>query len=127
MTPSIFRLSRGEKCSCRTVPQHQIKMQIARVIGTVVSTQKEPSLRGSKFLLLQLLDEQGEPTSKYEVACDYVGAGFSEWVLVSLGSAARQIPGSENRPSDAAVVAIIDTVSTANGQIYSQKQQNRLG
>jgi carbon dioxide concentrating mechanism protein CcmL len=100
-------------------------MQIARVIGTVVSTQKEPSLRGSKFLLLQLLDEQGEPTPEYEVAIDYVGAGFDEWVLVSRGSAARQMSGSEHRPTDAAVVGIIDTVTAGNRQIYSQKEYGR--
>lgn len=100
-------------------------MQIARVIGTVVSTQKEPSLRGSKFLLLQLLDEQGEPTPEYEVAIDCVGAGFDEWVLVSRGSAARRVSGSEHRPTDAAVVGIIDTVTAGNRQIYSQKEHGR--
>ena len=100
-------------------------MQIARVIGTVVSTQKEPSLRGSKFLLLQLLDEQGEPMPEYEVAIDYVGAGFGEWVLMSRGSAARQVSGSEKRPSDAAIVGIIDTVTAGNRQIYNQKERGR--
>lgn len=52
-------------------------MKIARVIGTVVSTQKEPSLRGSKFLLLQFIDEAGETLPEYEVALDFVGAGFT--------------------------------------------------
>lgn len=97
-------------------------MRIAKVIGTVVSTQKEPSLRGSKFLLLQFLDETGEEIpEEYEVATDSVGAGVNEWVLVSLGSAARQIEGSEHRPSDAAIVAIIDTISVGNRSIYNKK------
>ena len=100
-------------------------MKIARVIGTVVSTQKEPSLRGSKFLLLQVIDETGEPLPEYEVALDYVGAGFNEWVLVTRGSASRQIPGSETRPSDAAVVAIIDTITAGNRSLYSKKDQER--
>lgn len=100
-------------------------MQIAKVRGTVVSSQKEPSLRGSKFLLLQLLDEEGRPLSQYEVAGDTVGAGVDEWVLVTRGSAARQIQGSENRPIDALVVAIIDTVSVDNRLLYSKKDQYR--
>ncbi|NJK39613.1 MAG: EutN/CcmL family microcompartment protein [Oscillatoriales cyanobacterium RM2_1_1] len=99
-------------------------MQIARVIGTVVSTQKEPSLQGSKFLLLQFIDETGETLPGYEVALDCVGAGFDEWVLVSRGSAARIIPGHEARPSDAAVIAIIDTISAANRSIYSKRERD---
>lgn len=98
-------------------------MQIARVRGTVTSTQKEPSLRGIKFLVLQLMDEEGQPLPEYEVAADNVGAGVGEWVLVSHGSAARQVPGSEQRPVDAAVIAIIDTVSVDNRALYSKKDQ----
>lgn len=100
-------------------------MQLAKVRGTVVSTQKEPSLRGSKLLLLQLLDEEGQPQPIYEVAVDTVGAGADEWVLVSRGSAARQTSGNEQRPIDALVIAIIDTISVDNRLIYSKKDQYR--
>jgi carbon dioxide concentrating mechanism protein CcmL len=100
-------------------------MQIARVRGTVVSTQKEPSLMGVKFLFIQFMDEAGQPTPKYEVAADSVGAGIGEWVLVSRGSAARQVPGSEKRPLDAVVVGIIDTVSVDNRSLYSKRDQDR--
>ena len=100
-------------------------MQIAKVRGTVVSTHKEPSLKGVKFLLLQFLDEEGRLLPKYEVAADNVGAGVDEWVLVSRGGAARQVPGSEQRPVDAAVVAIIDTVSVDNRSLYSKKDEYR--
>jgi carbon dioxide concentrating mechanism protein CcmL len=100
-------------------------MQIARVLGTVTSTQKEPTLRGIKFLVLQFIDDDGEPLPGYEVAADNVGAGIDEWVLVSHGSAARQVAGSEQRPVDAAVVAIIDTVSLANRLLYSKRDQDR--
>ncbi|HEY9615947.1 MAG TPA: EutN/CcmL family microcompartment protein [Microcoleaceae cyanobacterium] len=98
-------------------------MQIARVRGTVTSTQKEPSLRGTKLLVLQLIDEDGQPLPGYEVAADSVGAGIGEWVLVSCGSAARQVPGSEQRPVDAAVIAIIDTVGIENRLLYSKRDQ----
>ncbi|MGJ3252889.1 MAG: EutN/CcmL family microcompartment protein [Elainellaceae cyanobacterium] len=100
-------------------------MQIARVCGTVVSTQKESSLTGVKFLLVQLLDEDGNPLPEYEVAADNVGAGVDEWVLISRGSAARQTPGGETRPLDALVVGIIDTVSVSKGFMYSKREQDR--
>ncbi len=100
-------------------------MQIAKVRGTVVSTHKEPSLSGVKFLLLQLLDEEGQPLPNYEVAADQVGAGVNEWVLVSCGSAARQVAGSEHRPIDAVVVGIIDTVSVDDRRLYSKKDDDR--
>jgi carbon dioxide concentrating mechanism protein CcmL len=98
-------------------------MQIAKVRGTIVSTHKEPSLRGVKFLLLQFLDEEGQPLPKYEVAADTVGAGMDEWVLVSRGSAARQVNDNNTRPIDALVVGIIDTVSVDNHVVYSKKDQ----
>jgi carbon dioxide concentrating mechanism protein CcmL len=100
-------------------------MQIARVCGTVVSTQKERSLTGMKFLLVQFLDSEGQPLPSYEVAADSVGAGLDEWVLVSRGSAARQIQGNESRPVDALIVGIIDTVSVANQRLYSKRDQDR--
>ena len=100
-------------------------MQIAKVRGTVVSTHKEPSLRGAKLLFLQFVDAEGQLLPKYEVAADQVGAGIDEWVLVSRGSAARQIAGNETRPLDALVVGIIDTVSIDNRSIYSKKDQYR--
>jgi carbon dioxide concentrating mechanism protein CcmL len=100
-------------------------MQVAKVRGTVVSTQKDPSLRGVKLLLLQLVDEDGNILPKYEVAADSVGAGVDEWVLVSRGSAARQVIGNEQRPLDAVVVAIIDTIHVEDRLIYSKKDQYR--
>jgi carbon dioxide concentrating mechanism protein CcmL len=100
-------------------------MQIARVCGTVVSTQKEPSLRGVKFLLVQLLNEEGQLLPEYEVAADSVGAGIDEWVLISRGSAARQTQGGETRPLDALVIGIIDTVSVDNRLLYRKRDQDR--
>ena len=100
-------------------------MKIAKVRGMVVSTHKEPSLRGGKLLLLQFLDEEGNLLPEYEVAADNVGAGIDEWVLVSRGSAARQPYGSETRPLDAVLVGIIDTVSIDNRLLYSKKDQYR--
>lgn len=97
-------------------------MQLAQVRGTVVGTQKLPSLTGVKLLLLQYIDEEGQLLPQYEVASDPVGAGINEWVLVTRGSAARQEAGSERRPVDAMVVAIIDTVTVNNRLLYSKRE-----
>ncbi|MEE3717372.1 EutN/CcmL family microcompartment protein [Tumidithrix elongata RA019] len=100
-------------------------MQIAKVVGTVVSTYKEDNLSGTKFLMLQLIDIEGQLSMDYEVAADTVGAGVEEWVLVSRGSGARLVRDSEKRPIDAAVIAIIDTVSLDNYLLYSKKSEGR--
>ncbi|MEN9215025.1 MAG: EutN/CcmL family microcompartment protein [Gloeomargarita sp. DG02_3_bins_56] len=100
-------------------------MQIGRVAGTVVSTQKETTLQGVKFLLVQLVDIQGQLTPGYQVAADRVGAGVDEWVLVTLGSSARKIDRGDPLPVDAAVIGIIDTVTIAGQLLYSKRAQAR--
>jgi carbon dioxide concentrating mechanism protein CcmL len=100
-------------------------MQIAKVVGTVVSTYKEENLSGTKFLVLQLIDIEGQLSADYEVAADTVGAGVEEWVLVSRGSGSRLVRDSEKRPIDAAVIAIIDTVSLDSYLLYSKKSEGR--
>ena len=96
-------------------------MLLAKVRGTVVSTCKEPSLSGVKFLMVQLLSDTGEALPDYEVAADVVGAGVGEWVLITRGSGARQHEGYINRPVDATVIAIVDTVSLSSGTLYSKR------
>lgn len=96
-------------------------MKLARVVGTVVSTHKEQSLTGTKFLLVQLLDAAGNDLPEYEVAADGIGAGLSEVVLLSLGSAARQVSTKTAYPVDALVVAIVDTVALGNNLTYSKR------
>jgi carbon dioxide concentrating mechanism protein CcmL len=102
-------------------------MQIAKVLGTVVSTHKEPSLQGVKFLVLQFMDKAGNPMDGYEVAADTVGAGVDEWVLVSRGSQARHVRDCGTRPIDAAVIAIIDTVNVGSQSVYSKRDEAYLG
>ena len=95
-------------------------MRIAKVLGTVVSTQKAHSLQGTKFLLVQRVDHEGQLLPEYDVAADCVGAGVDEWVLITQGSGARQMSEYERRPLDALVIAIIDTVSVTGGRLYSK-------
>jgi len=84
-------------------------MQIGRVIGTVVSTAKEPALDGRKFLIVQFLDMEAADTASYVVAVDAVGTGVGEVVLVATGSSARQTEATQNRPCDAVIMAIVDS------------------
>ena len=97
-------------------------MRLAKVRGTVVSTVKDDSLRGVKLLFIQLVGDSGDLLDDYEVAADAVGAGVGEWVLVSRGSGARQQQGYNQRPVDAAVIAIVDTVSLDSGLIYDKRE-----
>lgn len=85
-------------------------MIIGRVVGTVVATRKDPRLEGKKLLLVRQVSLEGVDESNYVVAIDTVGAGFREKVLVVAGSSARLAEGLKDRPVDAAIVGIIDTV-----------------
>lgn len=94
-------------------------------MGTIVSTQKESSLTGTKFLLVQMLDAAGKDLPEYEVAADCVGAGLTEVVLVSFGSAARQISTKDRYPVDAMIVAIVDSVRVGNELTYDKRDASR--
>lgn len=86
-------------------------MQIARVIGTVVSTQKHPAFTGAKLLLVQPVTLDDRPRGPALLAVDSVGAGVHEKVLVVIeGRAAGEALGRKAAPVDAAIVGIIDAV-----------------
>ena len=86
-------------------------MQIARVIGSVVSTQKLAKFEGAKLLLVQPLNLDDTPRGAVLLAVDCVGAGAHEKVLVVFeGRAAGEAFGRKGAPVDAAIVGIIDHV-----------------
>jgi carbon dioxide concentrating mechanism protein CcmL len=95
-------------------------MFLARIIGTVVSTRKEESLNGLRFMLLQPLDEKGKPTGSHVVAADAVGAGVDEVVLYASGSSARQTVVTDKRPCDAVIMAIVDSWEVGGDQRYKK-------
>jgi ethanolamine utilization protein EutN len=87
-------------------------MQLGRVIGTVVASQKNAKLEGAKLLLVQplLLDDRARGTAV--IAIDSVGAGIGERVLIVLeGRAAGEALGRKGAAVDAAVVGIVDHVT----------------
>lgn len=84
-------------------------MLLGRVAGTVVSSRKEDTLEGLKFLVIKQLDVEECETGGYVIAADAVGAGVGEVVLYATGSSARQTLMTKDRPCDAVVMAIVDT------------------
>jgi len=95
-------------------------MLLAKVVGTVVSTQKDERLEGLKLLVLQRLDIDGQLESGYVVAIDAVGAGVGEVVMYASGSSARQTVLTDKRACDAVIMAIVDTWEV-NGQVKYNK------
>lgn len=83
-------------------------MFLARVVGTVVATQKDPKLRGSKLLIVVPVDPDGTTGSGYHVAVDTVNAGYSDTVLCVRGSSARMADGMADRPVDTAIIGVVD-------------------
>ena len=89
-------------------------MILARVIGQIVATQKEPSHEGKKILLLQPLTIHEEPLGDPFVALDAVGAGVGERVLaIQEGFSAMTAVGHTESPIDAAVIGVVDSVELA--------------
>lgn len=86
-------------------------MQIARVIGTVVSTIKNASLDGRKFLIVQTLDADLKEKGKPMIALDAVGAGVGELVFWCRGKEASFPFKRDETPTDCTIVGIIDSDS----------------
>ena len=97
-------------------------MVLGRVVGTVVASRKEPALEGLKLLLVQSCDIDGklEPNGASVVAADAVGAGVGEVVLYAAGSSARQTEMTNNRPVDATIMAIVDSIAAGGEQRYQK-------
>ena len=96
-------------------------MLLGRVVGTCVATQKDEKLGGLKLLVVQQTDASGEATGGVVVAVDSVGAGVGEIILFASGSSARQTSVTKDRPVDAVIMAIVDTVEV-NNEVTFQKE-----
>jgi carbon dioxide concentrating mechanism protein CcmL len=84
-------------------------MNLAKVLGRVVASQKESSIDGLKLLMLGAAGPDGELTGAVVVAVDAVGAGEGEYVLYASGSSARQTKVTDGKPVDSVVMAIVDS------------------
>jgi microcompartment protein CcmK/EutM len=83
---------------------------LAKVVGTVVATRKDPRLVSNKLMIVRGVDPRGKVEGNYLVAVDTVDAGVGETVLIVSGSSARMASGLKDCPVDAAIVGIIDAI-----------------
>jgi microcompartment protein CcmK/EutM len=93
-------------------------VHVARVVGTVVASRKEPTVEGLKLLLIRQCGPDGAADGSTLVAADAVGAGVGEVVLYASGSSARQTRLTDNRPVDAVIMAIVDEIETSGEPRY---------
>lgn len=103
-------------------------MLIAKVTGSMVSTQKVGAMTGHKLLLVEPYRlESGRgglvTTGRSFVAVDTVGAGQGEFVLITQGSSARLTPETKNLPVDTVIIGIIDTVHVDNACVYDKEKK----
>jgi microcompartment protein CcmK/EutM len=96
-------------------------MFIGKVVGTVISTQKDQGLTGFKLLVIRSLDPgTGKLGSSYQIACDSVGAGEEDVVISVAGSSARMTERTKDKPVDATIVAIIDHIDVGGTLTYQK-------
>ena len=103
-------------------------MFVAKVTGSLVSTQKTDSMVGRKLLLVEpyrVDPETGRKmsgTGRSLVAVDTVGAGEGEFVLITQGSSARLTPETKNLPVDTVIIGIIDSVHVETTCVYHKEE-----
>ena len=104
-------------------------MFVAKVTGSLVSTQKVATMKGFKLLVVEpyRLEPQERKslatTGRTFIAVDTLGAGVGDYVLLTQGSSARLTPETKNMPIDAVVIGIVDSVHIEQGCVYSREEQ----
>ena len=102
-------------------------MFVAKLTGSLVSTQKVESMVGYKLLIVEPYRLEAkkrnslETTGRTFVAVDTLGAGAGDYVLLTQGSSARLTQETKTMPIDCMVVGIIDTIHVDNGNVYSRE------
>jgi microcompartment protein CcmK/EutM len=91
-------------------------MLLAKIVGTVVATRKDPRLVSNKLMVVRSVDLRGKAEGQPLVAVDTVDAGVGETVLVVSGSSARMAAGMKDCPVDAAIVGIVDSVEMSESR-----------
>ncbi len=98
-------------------------MNLARVRGTVVATQRSDKIEGAKWLLVEDCDSRGQGRGEYLVALDLIDANRGQLVLLAQGSGCRWTFRTEDKPMDALVVAIVDQID--RGGEYCWREAER--
>lgn len=92
-------------------------MVLGKVVGTVWATRKDEQLVGMKLQIVQEANLDYTLKERFVVAVDSVGAGVGEMVLIAQGSSARQTELTRNKPVDAVITAIIDTLDVVDEDV----------
>ena len=92
-------------------------MELAKVMGQVVSTVRTPGLPSNSLLLVEFVKPDGEGSSRCAVALDPIGAGEGEWVIVTRGGSAR-FAVDAGSPVDLVIVGIVDHVTAGGKALY---------
>lgn len=95
-------------------------MKLGKVVGTVVSTQKDSKIESLRLYVVRDLSVELSEKSSFVVAADTVGAGVGEVVLYASGSSARQTLTTEGRPIDASIMAIVDQIDLGGQLLYDK-------
>jgi len=95
-------------------------MNLGKVVGTIVASQKDDKLTGTKLQVVRQLELDGSETGAFVVAIDAVGAGEGEVVLYASGSSARQTAVTKDRPADAVIMAIVDSIEVGGKLLYEK-------
>lgn len=103
-------------------------MFVAKVTGSVVSTQKAETMVGQKLMVVEpyRLDPKNRKklatTGHTFVAVDTIGSGEGDYVLITQGSSARLTPETKNLPIDTVIVGIIDSVHVDSNSVYKRDE-----
>jgi ethanolamine utilization protein EutN len=92
-------------------------VNLCKVLGTVVATEKHPAFHARKILVVQPLDEHQKPLGKSYLAIDHTSsAGKGDVVLVmNEGSGTRQVIGDKSAPIRSLIMGVVDQVSLGEG------------
>lgn len=101
-------------------------MNLGKVCGTIVATQKDENLKGGILHIVKLMSIDGKLTDKILVAFDTVGVGQGEIVIVVSGSSSRMTERTKKAPVDAAIVAVVDEVEVKDKIIYRKSETEVL-
>ena len=106
-------------------------MFVAKVTGSLVSTQKVDSMTGCKFMLVEPYRlncetrDELQTTGRTFVAIDTLGAGVGDFVLITQGSSARLTEQTSDKPVDTVIVGIVDQVHVEKQCVYSREQNEK--
>ncbi|MBC8876009.1 MAG: EutN/CcmL family microcompartment protein [Planctomycetes bacterium] len=103
-------------------------MFVARVTGSLVSTQKIDTMVGWKLLVVEPYRLEAKErkslatTGRTFVAVDMLGAGVDDYVLIAQGASARLTPETKNLPIDTLIIGIVDKVHVDSNCVYSREK-----